>query len=107
MHAAAYRSASAARLSFLILSSEISSFRNLRASFALSVIQCSTCALAAATLGWLQAMRFITFSSGLRTSGCAWRAFSSNRDFQMSKLFVDVDELETNLSTEFIYEDPR
>jgi hypothetical protein len=27
----------------------------------------------------------------------------SNRDFQMSKLFVDVDELETNLSTEFIY----
>jgi hypothetical protein len=27
----------------------------------------------------------------------------SNRDFQMSKLFVDIDELETNLSTEFIY----
>src|SRR5262249_12907968 len=27
----------------------------------------------------------------------------SNRDFQMSKVFIDVDELETNLSTEFIY----
>jgi hypothetical protein len=26
-----------------------------------------------------------------------------NRDFQISKLFVDVDELETNLSTERIY----
>jgi hypothetical protein len=29
--------------------------------------------------------------------------FFSNRDFQISKLFVDVDELETNLSTERIY----
>src|SRR5262249_37317318 len=27
----------------------------------------------------------------------------SNRDFQISKLFVDVDEPETNLSTECIY----
>ena len=27
----------------------------------------------------------------------------SNRDFQILKLFVDVDELETNLSTECIY----
>jgi hypothetical protein len=29
-----------------------------------------------ATLDWLQAMRFITFSSWLRTAGSAWRAFS-------------------------------
>jgi hypothetical protein len=39
-------------------------------------IQCSTCALAAATLDWLQAMRFVTFSSWLRTSDSAWRTFS-------------------------------
>jgi hypothetical protein len=35
---------------------------------------------------------------GLRVAGLL-----SNRDLQVSKLFVDIDELETNVSTERIY----
>jgi hypothetical protein len=103
MQAAAYRSASAARLGFLILSSGISSLRNLRASFALSVSQCFHLRPGSSDLGLVASNAFHYFFKMAADRRLRMAGLFSNRDLQVSKLFIDVDELETNVSTERIY----